>query len=367
MNAFKSDLPHPKTPIRHPTSEIPHSSRRGSALIVALWVILVLTILVGGMAFEMKVESNVAGFYRKRVKAQYLAQAGVEWTKAMLSKKVSEILVDGQLVIEEGQDKEMVEYGYRVQKMGQGFEMTRELGEGKFTLVVRPEAAKGFNINQLAQQAASDDDARCVLEEILDQGEVPYEVQDEMIDCLIDWVDQGDEHRINGAESDDPFYTERGYEVKNGPLDTVEELLLIKGWTEAIVFGGPPLEKGGNPLPGIYSKFTVWGDGKLSVNDADELLLLGICDIDELVVEDIKRARLGVDGEPNTIDDGIKDLNEIAGMTPGVAKWLTVRDTKFLRVVSIGEVGQVRSGIWCILQAEGGSVFPVYWREEPME
>lgn len=342
-------------------------SRRGSALIVALWVILILTILVGGMAFEMKVEANVAGYYRKRAKAQYLAQAGVEWTKALLNKKVSDVLVDGELKIEAGQDEQLVQNAYRVQKMGQGFETTRALGEGKFTLVVRPEAAKGFNINMLAQQAAQDPDARCVLEEILDQAEVPLEKQDELIDCLIDWVDEGDEHRINGAESDDPFYHERGYEVKNGPLDSVEELLLIKGWTEAVVFGGPSEEEGGEPLKGIYSKFTVWGDGKISVNDADELLLLGICDIDELVVEDIKRARLGVDGEAGTLDDGIKDLNEVAGMTPAVAKWLTVRDTKFLRVVSIGEVDGVRSGIWCILQAEAGNVLPVYWREEAME
>lgn len=342
-------------------------ARRGSALIVALWVILILTVLVGGMAFEMKVESNVAGYYRKRVKAQYLAQAGVEWTKAMLNKKVSETLVDGELIVDADQDEELVRNAYRVQKMGQGFEVTRQLGAGAFTLNVRPEAAKGFNINTLAQQAATDDDARCVLEEILDQAEVPLELQDELIDCLIDWVDTGDEHRLNGAESDDPFYRERGYEVKNGPLDSVEELLLIKGWTEAIVFGGPPVEEDGNPLPGLYSKFTVWGDGKLSVNDADELLLLGICDMDELVVEEILRARRGVDGEEGTLDDGIKDLNTIAGMTPRIARWLTVRDTKYLRVVSVGEVEGVRSGIWCILQADGGNVLPVYWREESME
>jgi hypothetical protein len=353
---------------RNPKSENRNSAaRRGSALIVALWVILLLTILVGSMAFEMRVEANVAGFYRKRVKAQYLAQAGVEWTKALLNKKVTQTLVDGELQVESDEDEDLVRNAYRVQKMGQGFDITRPLGAGQFTLNVRPESAKGFNINTLAQQAANDEDARCVLEEILDQAEVPLELQDELIDCLIDWVDPGDEHRINGAESDDPFYEDRGYEVKNGPLDSVEELLLIKGWTEAIVFGGPPLEEDGPPLPGLYNKFTVWGDGKLSVNDADQLLLLGICDIDELVVEDIERARRGVDGEAGTLDDGIKDLNEVAGMTPQIAKWLTVRDTKFLRVVSIGEVDGVRSGIWCILQAEGGTVLPVYWREESVE
>ncbi len=342
-------------------------ARRGSALIVALWVILLLTILVGGMAFEMKVEANVAGYYRKRAKAQYLAQAGVEWSKAMLNKKVNEALVDGELVIEKGQNEQLVQGAYRIQKMGQRFAMEQELGAGKFKLTVDPEAAKGFNINTLAQQAVSDPDARCVLEEVLDQAEVPTDLQDELIDCLIDWVDAGDAHQLNGAESDDPFYEKRGYEVKNGPLDSVEELLLIKGWTEAVVFGGPSPDGEGEPMRGVYGKFTVWGDGKLSVNDADEMLLLGICDIDDLVVEDLLRARLGVDGEPGTLDDGIKDLNEVAGMTPAIAKWLTVRDTKFLRVTSVGEVQGVKSAIWCILQAVDGKVLPVYWREEATE
>lgn len=343
------------------------ADKRGSALIVALWVVLLLSILVGGLAFEMKVEANVASYYRKRVKAQYLALAGIEWTKAMLAKKVTDVVVDGELVVEAGQDEELVRSAYRVQKMGQGFDLVRELGEGTFTLMVRPEAAKGFNINLLAQQAASDPDARCILEEILDQAEVPVDLHDELIDCLIDWVDDNDNHQVNGAESDDTFYRERGYEVKNAPLDSVEELLLIKGWTEAIVFGGPPLERDGLPMLGVYDKFTVWGDGKISVNDADELLLYSICDIDELVIEDIKRARLGVDGEAGTMDDGIKDLNEVAGMTPAVAKWLTVRDTKFLRVVSIGELDEVRSGIWAILQVTENESLPIFWREELIE
>ena len=33
--------------------------------------------------------------------------------------------------------------------------------------------------------------------------------------------------RLNGAESDDPYY-KRGYPVKNTPIDSINELLLIK-------------------------------------------------------------------------------------------------------------------------------------------
>ena len=80
-------------------------------------------------------------------------------------------------------------------------------------------------------------------EEILDQAGVPQEMWAELIDCFHDWTDEDDEHHLNGAESDDSFYEERGYKCKNAPLDTVDELLLIKGFTPAIVYGGPPEDR----------------------------------------------------------------------------------------------------------------------------
>ena len=72
---------------------------------------------------------------------------------------------------------------------------------------------------------------------------IPSTEWDTMIDCLEDWIDENDLHGLNGAESDDPFYQERGYPVKNGPLDSVEELLLVKGWGPEILYGRPPDEE----------------------------------------------------------------------------------------------------------------------------
>ena len=335
-------------------------------LIVALWTLMILAMLVSSMAFDMRIEADIASYIRKRTKAQYLAQAGVEWAKVLMTKQVDSGEA-GELTMKPKDDEEMVQLAHRFQHLGMGISNQRkELGEGAFVLSILPEPRR-WNINVLAVQAANDEGARCILEELLDEAEVPPELYDELLDALLDWIDEDDLHRTNGAESDDPFYTDRGYKVKNAPLETVDELRLIKGWTDAIVYGGPSPNPEDPPMLGLAHKLTVWGDGKISVNDAGDAELLAICDMDDIVLQDIKRLRLGLDGQEGTLDDGIRDLNEVLGMKPEIAKWLSVRDTKFVRLVSMGEVQGVRAGIWAVLQVAEKSIIPVFWREEPME
>ena len=44
---------------------------------------------------------------------------------------------------------------------------------------------------------------------------VPSTEWDSLIDCLEDWIDEGDVHGLNGAESDDAYYEEQGNKIKN--------------------------------------------------------------------------------------------------------------------------------------------------------
>mgnify|MGYP000473525683 CR=1 FL=1 len=53
------------------------------------------------------------------------------------------------------------------------------------------------------------------------------------------WIDDDSEVRYDGAETDDYYATlDPPYVAKNGPLDTVGELLLIRGFSRAILYGG---------------------------------------------------------------------------------------------------------------------------------
>ncbi len=45
-------------------------------------------------------------------------------------------------------------------------------------------------------------------------------------DSLLDWIDDDDEARQDGAEA--PFYTSRGIRPRNGPLHSLDEMLLVR-------------------------------------------------------------------------------------------------------------------------------------------
>jgi general secretion pathway protein K len=325
----------------------------GAALIVALWALLMLALLVGGLAYDMNVEAGITSYYRKRLKAQYLAQAGVEWAKMVLAKSYALTHED------DTKEDDLTIAAVNLARAVAVNQRKIPLGDGFVLVDILPEQGR-YNVNRL-------DDS--TWEEILDYGGVPAERWPELIDCFNDWVDDNDAHLLNGAESDDPFYTKRNYRCKNAPLDVVNELLLIKGFSDRLVYGGPADKEGDPPYRGIAQSLTTWGDGRINVNTASRDVLMTLPGMDDLLVSAILEQRKGPDGETGTRDDGFENVDEfmaIAGIDPAVRDKVTTSERKYIRVVSIGEVGGVRSGIWSVLLGEQSGVVPVFWREELM-
>lgn len=89
--------------------------------------------------------------------------------------------------------------------------------------------------------------------------------QEDPVDAILDWIDADDEARPGGAESDYYGSLDVAYACKNGPLSSVEELLLVRGITPEIFFGNP--DHGEAPLTELL---TVRGSrrGDLNVNTA---------------------------------------------------------------------------------------------------
>ncbi len=111
------------------------------------------------------------------------------------------------------------------------------------------------------------------------------------VDAIIDWLDYGDmdAQEPDGAEND--YYTrlENPYPCKNGPMDTIEELLLIKGITPEIYFGNANQDQ----LP-LSEYLTVHGDwrGRVNVNTAHEDVIAAIIaghtgNLDVMIAEQI--------------------------------------------------------------------------------
>ena len=60
---------------------------------------------------------------------------------------------------------------------------------------------------------------------------------EDVADSILDWIDEDDDTREYGAEFDYYQSLDPPYSPKNGPLDTVEELLLVRGVHPQLLFG----------------------------------------------------------------------------------------------------------------------------------
>ncbi len=337
------------------------ASRSGAALIISLWTVLILSLMVAGLAYEMRIQSGITSFSRKRLKAQVAARGGAEYAKFLLAKSFDASSF-------EEADLERESFRILSKNLERGISVTGievEMGESTAKVDILPEAGRR-NVNHL-----QDED----WEELLDQAGVPEELWPELIDCFMDFTDADDLHRLHGAEKDDAFYKDRGYAPKDAPLDTIDELLLIKGFTPEIVYGGPPPDPRGEPLRGIAHLLTTFGeDGKVNVNTASREVLLTLTaggrTLSEFDVEAILGHRLGEDGIPNTIDDGFQSVQDViskTGIDAAFADKISVSDRTYVRVISIGENHGVRMGVWAVFEVARNRVTPLYWREEPMQ
>ncbi|MCK4564090.1 MAG: general secretion pathway protein GspK [Verrucomicrobia bacterium] len=319
-------------------------SKDGAALLVALWVLIILSLIVGSFAFEVQLETMLVSHKKKLFHAEMMARSGIEYARAILDKQ-SEAK---QLEIEEmAEDKDGFMKAALYIKRGLSTTSEIELGEGTFSVTLES-AEAGRNVNLLTRQEWLG---------ILEMANVPSTEWDTMIDCLEDWIDEGDLHKLNGAESDDPFYQDAGYPVKDGPLDSVDELLLVKGWGPDILYGKEADEES-DAIFGIAEILTVWGDGKVNLNTAGTDVLLSFAEYEDWELEGVFEARMGSDGEGDTLDDGIKNL----GAVSADANKFKLQ-SNFVKVTSVGDVFGKQYQIACIFLVEGNKAITVYWEE----
>jgi len=88
-----------------------------------------------------------------------------------------------------------------------------------------------------------------------------------IVDALVDWIDEDERESDNGAESSYYQALKDPYECRNGPVLSINELLLVKGISPLLLFGE-------GERKGLADFLTVHGeDGKFNINTADSLLV----------------------------------------------------------------------------------------------
>ncbi len=155
-----------------------------------------------------------------------------------------------------------------------------------------------------------------------------------LIPAIIDWTDGDEEttylpfvaHENLGAESNYYAGLDHPYRSKNAPLDTTEELLLIKGITPEV-------------FDRIRDYVAVKGDGKININSASKLVIESLSEkMDPALV------RMIVNRRREKPFGNLAELRDIPGMTTAVyraiRKTATVRpEDKYYQVTSRGSRG----------------------------
>ncbi len=351
---------------------VSQNTRDGSALVVVLWVVGLLSMFVLAFAFDMHIESRITSTWRRKLQAEYLARSGIELARMAMFATDDPALKnhESESYISLGEDTEMRAATLAIYNGG-GAELQRELGSGLIKVSITPENGKidlVKLIQDLLKPSVSDEYklAAARMASILEQAGVPWDIGIVLVDTLVDWVDEGDDTLLNGAESDYYESLDPPYKAKNRMLDTVNELIMIKGFDEII----PDREI--TVFDALAGFFTVYpSDGKLNVNAADLDTLMGYYNIDSLLAQQIIDSRAGPDGIIGTSDDipyTDNDLNELKALLNLIeGDNPAFKHNGIFNLKSVGQVKDMAIQINCIIKLDGKKLQILKWTEGSTE
>lgn len=303
-----NELTRPRGHKSHRFYRIGRSSRSGVALIMVLAAITLLTVITTEIAYAATVRVKLAAHHRDEVKAEALAQTGVNLYRLILmaSKQIGKnpyILEFGAMMgINADTLWQMVPF-INTQMMRMVFVSDGSMDEDD---AARMKAA-GLSDEELAESregrrnfldfdgdfgAHVEDEARFIFvgnlkaasfAQLLENGQVQH-LQGmmseerhkqflldndldkfELISNLVDWTDADSTRLYQGGDEIAPYdRLDVPYKPKNAPFDTIQEIRLVDGWH----------------LDGTWERFgrhvTIYGAGKVNVNTAHQPVMRGL-------------------------------------------------------------------------------------------
>ena len=293
---------------------------RGFALVAVLLVLAFVAIIGAEFAYSMRLEATAARVYKETLIAGHLADAGLQQAIREIVADYSYVGVGDDKEAELDKDCPLVFYNNAKLPLKRLPHRNVPLGAGQFTYCITDEEAR-LNLNSSPPDR---------LDRLLQAIGVEKEDRDIINDSLQDWKDANEEHRLNGAESED-YYLKLAvpYRSKNGNLDTVGELLQVRGFT-------PKLMDGVDGKPGLAALVTVKGSqqGTVNINTATHEVLraLGVSDAKFSEIEQTRRQA------PYSTNPG--------GLPGGVSF-----TSRTFRVEALGLIdGQVRARLTAVVQ-----------------
>jgi general secretion pathway protein K len=301
----------------------PTGQGQGSALMIVLWAIAIMSVTILGLVQFMDLGLSELAAQSKNFKARQLAESGLA-------------------------------LGLHPQLKKEDSHLRQDLGSGEsFAVTLKSEGGR-LNINTLLLN-----ERRAELVDLFQSWKVPSEELYRLVDHLMDWVDEDSLSRLNGAEQSD--YEKLGLPgyPPNRPFQSLEEME-----------GVPGMEFLTKAKPDWKEFLTVWNDGKLDLNEAPAELIAAVCRVGTVAAEMFVQRRLGPDGEAGTEDDfEYKEMSQVRsalGLSQSLFQSVESRITlksEFRRIVSIGKIGSYERTLSVVVRLNSNPVQYLTWTE----
>ncbi|MBI4228701.1 MAG: general secretion pathway protein GspK [Deltaproteobacteria bacterium] len=205
-------------------------SDSGVVLIIVLIATAILTTLVVDLIYFTQIDSEISANTRDDIKARYIAKSGINVVAGTMKETPLEDLKQiTSLLSSQGGGSDEI-WAIRVPVLA--------VGDGSVSLAVFDERSK-INLNALVNQSSNrvDNQVKIELEELFRILEVDPRKSDLFIASLINWLDRPirggqNDQDSSGAGANYYLGLENPYNIKNGPLDSVDEIRMIRGMDE---------------------------------------------------------------------------------------------------------------------------------------
>ena len=299
-------------------------SRRGSALILVFWCLLLLGMAVFGIVEMVELSVEHTSHEELAMEARNLALTGMA-------------------------------LGMNPQLLKNDPLLSQQPAPGRRFKVNIESAGARLNLNFVLLR-----NHREILENLFTQWGLSVQQADHVADCLYDWVTPGDLRSLNGAKAAD--YAQAGLPQRPTylPFESLDEVKLVMGMDE--------VEK---VRPNWEDSFTLWSSGPLNINEAPPELIAAVFSLDPQRVAFFTNTRNGQDGIAGTPDDvPVTNINtfqaqlgisNLALQTLG--RQIELSDSS-RRVESVGQAGGIQVMISVVSRLNSSPIAYLLWSEQ---
>ena len=303
------------------------------ALVLTLLILTFLVVTGLEVNRAVRVEATLAENFRDLTQASCVAQSGVEIARA---------LIQDDNPSYDGPDERWAQFEI-LSSLSPGL-----FPEGHFGGEILDENSK-FNPNGLLDANGNLNlKKKEQMERLLSLLGHPAD----WMEALLDWLDGDDQPRPRGAEKDFYLSKKNPHLPKNGPLDSLEELLLIRGVNASLLYGEEGKE-------GLKNYLTVQSDGRININTATLPVLLSLSSqIDREMAQAVLAHRRE---KPFRNREELRSLPGWEAVYPSISSEISVQSGYF-SVEVLGVYREARATVQAVIRREGTRTRVLFWK-----